>query len=419
MSYSAQPGDATTYFSFYPTTPMLLDVQAIQFLYGADYGYRADDDTYAYTDAATYHETIWDAGGSDAIRYSGYRDAAIDLRAGQGSQIGTPVYVQSAAGANLYAANNIWIAYGVAIENAAGGYGNDTLTGNDGDNLLEGNDGDDTLNGGAGNDTLTGGAGNDTALFSVAGANCVISYSPATGSYRVVSVADGTDLVSGIETFAFAGQNVAASSLTLAAAIAGGAGNDRLPGAGSNIIDGGEGLDTLVYAGSRSGFDIVRLGDGYLVSDNAGTEGASELAGIERIVFADSQVALDIDGIAGQAYRLYQAAFNRTPDTPGLTHWVAYMDTGMTLTQTAGLFIQSAEFQARYGNHAADTDFITALYANTLHRTPDPDGLAGWMNLLAAQTMTRPEVLIGFSESAENYVNVVGAIQNGIALDPA
>ena len=201
MSYSAKPGDATTYFSFYPTTPMLLDIQAIQHLYGTDYGHRAGDDTYTYTDAATYHETIWDAGGLDTIRYSGYRAAAIDLGAGQGSQIGVPVYVRSAEGTNLYAANNIWIAYGVTIENAAGGYGNDTLTGNAGDNLLEGNGGNDTLNGGAGNDTLNGGTGNDTALFSAAYANCVISYSPATDSYRVASIADGVDLLYGIEAF--------------------------------------------------------------------------------------------------------------------------------------------------------------------------------------------------------------------------
>ena len=33
--------------------------------------------------------------------------------------------------------------------------------------------------------------------------------------------------------------------------------------------------------------------------------------------------------------------------------------------------------------------------------------------------MSRPEVLVGFSESVENYANVVGTIQNGIILDLA
>lgn len=402
MSYSAKPGDATTSFSFYPTTPMLLDIQAIQSLYGADYSHHAGDDIYTYTDAATYHETIWDGGGSDTIRYSGYRDAAIDLRAGHGSQIGTPVYIQSAGGANLYAANNIWVAYGVTIENAIGGQGNDTLTGNAANNILEGN------------------AGNDTALFSAAYTNCVITYSGNLGGYRVASLADGVDLVYGVETFAFADQSIAASNLNLAASIAGGAGNDRLAGsAGSHIIDGGGGLDTVAYAGARSGFDIARFGTGYLVSDRNGVEGVGELINVERLVFADSQVALDIDGAAGQAYRLYQATFNRAPDIPGLTNWVAHMDAGMALTQVAGLFTQSDEFRIRYGSQPADADFITALYANTLHRMPDPGGFEYWANQLTALVMTRPEVLVGFSESAENYVNVVGAIQNGITLDLA
>jgi len=41
MSYSAQAGNLDAHFSFYPTTPMVLDIQAIQFLYGANTGFNA------------------------------------------------------------------------------------------------------------------------------------------------------------------------------------------------------------------------------------------------------------------------------------------------------------------------------------------------------------------------------------------
>jgi hypothetical protein len=55
---------------------------------------------------------------------------------------------------------NIAIAYGVWIENAVGGGGNDSLTGNDVDNLLVGGGGADLMFGNAGRDTLDGGSGN-------------------------------------------------------------------------------------------------------------------------------------------------------------------------------------------------------------------------------------------------------------------
>jgi Ca2+-binding RTX toxin-like protein len=48
------------------------------------------------------------------------------------------------------------------IENAVGGYGNDSITGNLGENVLSGGMGNDMLNGEGGNDTLAGGAGNDS-----------------------------------------------------------------------------------------------------------------------------------------------------------------------------------------------------------------------------------------------------------------
>jgi serralysin len=48
-----------------------------------------------------------------------------------------------------------------------------------------------------------------------------------------------------------------------------------------------------------------------------------------------------------------------------------------------------------------------------LHRTPDAGGLQFWVDSLNTG-MSRAEVLIGFSESAENQANVIGSIQNGI-----
>jgi len=59
-------------------------------------------------------------------------------------------------------------------------------------------------------------------------------------------------------------------------------------------------------------------------SSNSGTP--DTLVSIERIQFTDGTLALDESGNAGQAYRLYQAAFGRTPDTPGLSHNLNLLD---------------------------------------------------------------------------------------------
>lgn len=195
-------------------------------------------------------------------------------------------------------------------------------------------------------------------------------------------------------------------------------GNDNLRGgAGNDRIDGGAGVDTAAYSGYRSQYTLTFTASGHNVRDNIGGEGIDTLSSIERLQFGDGMLALDIDGTAGQVYRLYQAAFDRIPDTPGLAHNIRLMDNGLTLKQMSAGFNASAEFASLYGQSPSDTAYLYALYNNVLGRDPDPVGLNGWLAYLApGGGYDRADVLIGFSESPENIALVGTAIQNGIWL---
>lgn len=134
-------------------TPGVLDILAIQHIYGANMSHRAGDDTYALT-RVTYR-AIWDAGGDDtlsAASWAGANGVLIDLR-------------EAAFSGNLIGAKRTSIAYDVTIENAIGSSGADRLIGNGAANRLNGGGGDDTLSGGAGADSLKGKAGNDVLIW--------------------------------------------------------------------------------------------------------------------------------------------------------------------------------------------------------------------------------------------------------------
>jgi Ca2+-binding RTX toxin-like protein len=195
--------------------------------------------------------------------------------------------------------------------------------------------------------------------------------------------------------------------------LTGGAGNQTFTGgAGNDSLDGGLGIDTAVFSGARSNYTITPTATGYTVKDNRGTDGTDTLVNVERLHFSDSNVAIDVAGIGGMVYRLYQAAFNRTPDLGGLGFQMKAMDDGLTIGQLAQNFINSPEFSATYGN-LSDTQFVTQLYANVLHRTPDAGGLAAHTGSLVAGN-TRANVLVGFSESPENQAALIGVIQAGM-----
>jgi Ca2+-binding RTX toxin-like protein len=198
------------------------------------------------------------------------------------------------------------------------------------------------------------------------------------------------------------------------------AGNDVVSGGGgSDYFDGGDGLDTMIYADKRSDVIVSKIGENRLtVTNKYIDEGVDTLLNVERVQLVDSALAFDLTGNAGQAFRLYQAAFDRAPDKSGLGYWISQMDHGATLTNVASFFIESTEFRQLYGASPTSSEFVNHLYANILHRVPDPAGAAYWANVLETHAATTANVLASFSESSENQAQVIGTIQNGIEFTP-
>ncbi len=149
------------------------------------------------------------------------------------------------------------------------------------------------------------------------------------------------------------------------------------------MIDGGEAdvtgnsLDNVIDTGA--GTDRLFGGDG-----------------------ADTLIGGDDDRLSGaeaSIYRLYGATLGRAPDVGGFTAWTAQLQKGVPLDSIAAGFVGSPEFQQRYGS-LNNSQFVTLLYNNVLHRDPDAAGYAGWLAMLNGG-MSRTGVVTGFSESAE------------------
>jgi hypothetical protein len=183
------------------------------------------------------------------------------------------------------------------------------------------------------------------------------------------------------------------------------------PNPGPASIDGGAGRDTVVYSGARASFAINHNADGSYTVSGGGV--SDTLVNVERLQFSDAKVALDVSGDGGQAYRLYQAAFDRAPDTGGLGFWINSLDNGAALNDVAQGFVTSPEFAAKYAG-LDDLGFVNQLYVNVLHRAGEQGGVNFWNGHLAAHDLTRAQVLASFSESPENQAALIGTIQNGV-----
>jgi hypothetical protein len=186
---------------------------------------------------------------------------------------------------------------------------------------------------------------------------------------------------------------------------------------GNDTIDGGGGIDTVIFGAKLSEFTGT-IGTQTVIQDNILSRyGKETFTNIERLKFTDTSLALDIskDQTAGSSYMLYKAAFNRAPDTPGLGFWINKMDGGMSYDTVAQNFVNSQEFKTAYGgsNPTVNT-LVTKLYNNVLTRNPDGGGLAFWQEKLSTGGWTVANVLGYFATSAENVTNVTPLIAQGI-----
>jgi len=193
-------------------------------------------------------------------------------------------------------------------------------------------------------------------------------------------------------------------------------GNDVIVATGQSLdVNGGTGTDTVLTGLTLTSLSqIGGSSDFRYVSLNGVNQ---TYLGVERLVFTNDMIALDVQGTAGQVYRLYKAAFDRVPDIGGLSAHVRAVDSGVSISADAATFLSSPEFALRYGSAPTNEAFVTALYKNVLQRAPDAAGLSNWMTALTTNTLDRAGALAAFADSSENHIRVDSTIAAGIHLD--
>lgn len=176
----------------------------------------------------------------------------------------------------------------------------------------------------------------------------------------------------------------------------------------TEFIDLGRGLDTVALYQYRSE---------YRHGEDSFDFGFYEVVGAERIELIDGAFILDIYGQdVDRTYRLYQAAFDRTPDEEGLRYWVGELrDGAVEAGDLPAIFAASDEFEAAFGGGApSDEDFVDALYDNVLDRLADTEGRAFWLDAFASGAFDRADMLAFFAESEENREQTAPAFETGV-----
>lgn len=198
---------------WHPVTPMLLDVLALQYLYGPNTTVNAGDTTHQLARIDAYG-TLWDPSGNDTVSAAGCSEGwYIELPDYQLSSLVSTLggVAMPVIDAHLSTPTTLfWLAG--TMENAIGSNFADEVFGSAGDNWLAG---------AGGNDLLSGGAGLDWAYYYGSINRFTVTKSGQDYIVTDRTGAEGSDFVTGMEALYFADKSMSLGVKALSTTIPG------------------------------------------------------------------------------------------------------------------------------------------------------------------------------------------------------
>jgi hypothetical protein len=184
----------------------------------------------------------------------------------------------------------------------------------------------------------------------------------------------------------------------------------------NQAYDGLSGFDIVTFSGTRIEYVISLKNSNIATIDGQSSrDGIDSFINIEKLSFQDGSLIYDITNTIDNSlvYRLYQAAFARSPDEDGFRYWNKAKDNGLALENMVDYFRSSPEFKLKYGAYLTNQEYVNQLYLNVLGRAGEEAGQNYWVNTLETNKLNQSQVLLGFADSLENKLNTASNIDNG------
>lgn len=179
-------------------------------------------------------------------------------------------------------------------------------------------------------------------------------------------------------------------------------------------VNGTDGIDTRTYSENSTEYTVAQSDNGYLVTSTAGGSVVEdELISFERIEFADTKLALDLDGNAGFVAKTLGAVFGA--DAVSNKNYVGIglnaLDGGMS---QEGLM--TLALNARLGASHTNEQVVELLYSNVVGVAPSDAVKASYLSLLesGAHTEASLGVLAAETGANANRIDLVGLQASGV-----
>jgi hypothetical protein len=189
-------------------------------------------------------------------------------------------------------------------------------------------------------------------------------------------------------------------------------------GGGNDKIDGRVGLDTVVFVEARAGYTVTKstIDSSWYVEAKNGALGSDEVLNVERLQFADTKIALDVDANPAMAAKLIGVILGgswvNSLFISGLA--LGILDNGYTPVTLARLGLESAMFVGLAGS-ASNKDFYNLVYKNVYGVLPSAAVLQSALSQMDSGKVTQADMVLQLVDLPQNLQNIdlVGIQQHG------
>ncbi|GAB3361716.1 MULTISPECIES: Ig-like domain-containing protein [Giesbergeria] len=267
-------------------------------------------------------------------------------------------------------------------------------------------------------DDESGGNGNAQITFTASTSGTyylgVTDYATGNGSYTLRATTGGQGVLQGTALADVLIDEGGSSQ------IYGLGGNDWIEGgAGNDLIDGGDGIDWAWYAGTRSEYSLAGSANRWTLADYLELDGIDTLVSVERLNFADINLALDMDvsQSGGKTALIVGAALGVEwlDNRPLLGALLDYFDTGRSLADAASVLVD-AGIMRDFAGGASNGALAQLLYRNVMGNPTDTTTVSQWTGLMDSGAYTQAEFLatVASLPANQSHVNLVGLAANGL-----
>lgn len=204
--------------------------------------------------------------------------------------------------------------------------------------------------------------------------------------------------------------------------LAGGEGDDELvagdhgsllvPGSGNNKVMGGAALDSVLLSGTLAKSNIGKTAEGSWLVHNVLTSDTNQLSRVERLVFEDVSLALDMSPNlpAGQTAMILGAVFGKKS-----IQKLDYVGIGLSLFDQGQSFTDISTLAMSVVQKSTPEDVVNLLWTNVVGTPPRPDQARPYIDMLnAGMTPGQLAELAAKTDVNLAQIDLVGLAETGI-----